>query len=128
MPAIHSRIAVSSLWMRMPMASPYVMTTVPLFITPDHKDTDLDGIQDACDNCPTTSNPEQADTDHDGKGDACDACPTNPSPSCTPHPVECEVHPETLNKDSSGVPVMLEIEFDKDDPYKATDIVIGPTS
>lgn len=95
---------------------------------PDQQDSDSDGIQDACDNCPITYNPEQADTDHDGRGDACDACPTNPSPTCTPITLECEVHPETLNKDSSGSPVTVEIEFEKDDPYRATDIVINAST
>ena len=94
----------------------------------DQQDSDSDGIQDACDNCPTTSNPDQANTDHDTKGDACDACPTNPSPFCTPITIECEVHPETINKNSSGIPVLVEIEFERDDPYKATDIVINPST
>jgi len=35
-------------------------------------DTDLDGIGDLCDNCPTASNANQTDTDYDGLGDACD--------------------------------------------------------
>jgi len=36
-------------------------------------DTDGDGIIDADDNCPGTSNADQADFDGDGIGDACDA-------------------------------------------------------
>lgn len=90
----------------------------------NQEDTDFDGIQDACDNCPATANASQADTDQDGIGDACDACPTNPSPSCTPTiiPVECEVHPETLKITSSGIPVMVEIEFERDSTYRASDI------
>ena len=35
--------------------------------------TDLDGIPDDSDNCPTVANPDQADFDGDGRGDACDA-------------------------------------------------------
>ena len=95
---------------------------------PDQQDNDDDGKQDACDNCPVDANPGQADMDHDGVGDACDECPNNPSPSCTPITLEFEIHPETINKDSSGIPVMVEIEFEKDDPYRATDIVIGPNT
>lgn len=35
-------------------------------------DTDLDGVKDASDNCPSTANASQADNDADGSGDACD--------------------------------------------------------
>ncbi len=35
-------------------------------------DQDLDGIEDAVDNCPTDYNPAQIDTDSNGIGDACD--------------------------------------------------------
>lgn len=36
------------------------------------QDSDMDGIFDAFDNCPTVSNPDQTDTDGDGLGNACD--------------------------------------------------------
>ena len=36
------------------------------------QDTDMDGVTDACDNCPAHSNGAQGDTDGDGPGDACD--------------------------------------------------------
>lgn len=91
---------------------------------PDGADHDGDGSEDACDVCPDTWNPSQNDSDGDEVGDACDVCPNDANPSCTggPHEVEVEVHPETLQKDSSGRPVMVEIEFDKNGPHSARDI------
>ncbi len=38
-------------------------------------DSDMDGIPDSTDNCPSTPNPVQTDQDQDGIGDACDPCP-----------------------------------------------------
>lgn len=43
-------------------------------------DTDQDGIDDACDNCPGVFNPGQADSDGDGVGDACDNLPNDYNP------------------------------------------------
>lgn len=36
-------------------------------------DNDLDGIEDAIDNCPFVSNPDQSDNDGNGVGDACES-------------------------------------------------------
>jgi hypothetical protein len=35
-------------------------------------DSDLDGIEDVSDNCPSVFNPDQADFNGDGQGDVCD--------------------------------------------------------
>jgi rhodanese-related sulfurtransferase len=40
-------------------------------------DTDGDGINDDRDNCPNVSNPDQKDTDQDGIGDACEGAPSH---------------------------------------------------
>jgi hypothetical protein len=47
---------------------------------PPPSDTDLDGIPDQNDNCPTVANPDQADADGDGTGDACET--PGPAPTC----------------------------------------------
>ncbi len=43
----------------------------PWIANADQKDSDLDGVGDACDNCPDTLNPNQWDVNGDGVGDAC---------------------------------------------------------
>jgi hypothetical protein len=45
--------------------------TLPATITIG-PDTDLDGVADAADNCPSKPNPDQPDLDGDAQGDACD--------------------------------------------------------
>jgi hypothetical protein len=42
--------------------------------TPAAPDADADGVPDASDNCPNTSNSGQVDADSDGRGDVCDNC------------------------------------------------------
>lgn len=39
------------------------------------EDVDTDTVGDVCDNCPDMANMDQADADNDGVGDLCDACP-----------------------------------------------------
>jgi hypothetical protein len=55
--------------------NPIVDATVGNEDMPMPGDMDGDGIADANDNCPTTSNSAQDDEDGDKKGDLCDPCP-----------------------------------------------------
>ena len=71
-------------------------------------DTDGDGVPDATDNCPLVPNPDQKDTDGDGVGDACDNCPTVPNPSQIDSNHDgigdaCETSPPP-DSDGDGVP------------------------
>ena len=51
-------------------------------VAPAPLDSDNDGIPDSRDNCPNTTNADQRDSDGDGVGDACEDS-TSPSPSMT---------------------------------------------
>jgi Thrombospondin type 3 repeat len=42
---------------------------------PNGFDSDFDGIDNTCDNCPLNFNPDQKDSDQDGIGDVCDPTP-----------------------------------------------------
>ena len=49
------------------------MTTAPRFQThADQRDSDGDGVGDACDNCVYAVNPKQENADRDQTGDTCD--------------------------------------------------------
>jgi hypothetical protein len=54
-----------------------VLTSRPLQVFADARDSDGDGFKDMCDNCPQLASPELADSDYDGRGDPCDVCPND---------------------------------------------------
>ena len=51
---------------------PYLNETVTVAVGGTGLDSDLDGVSNDCDNCPTTPNAGQTNTDGDQWGDACD--------------------------------------------------------
>ncbi len=65
-------------------------------------DTDMDGIFDPGDNCPTIANFSQADTDLDGFGDACDNCPE-------------DANVDQADEDNDGIGDVCD-DFDNDGP------------
>jgi hypothetical protein len=104
-------------------------------------DADGDGVPDATDNCPTTSNPGQEDVDGDGVGDACDNCPGNPNTNqadndgdqlgdaCDPdddndgqtdaHEIACGSNPfdansKSLDTDNDNIPDCVDPDDDND--------------
>ncbi|HHI01925.1 MAG: hypothetical protein DRP51_01255 [Candidatus Zixiibacteriota bacterium] len=52
----------------------------PSVYNPNQTDTDSDDVGDLCDNCPNGSNADQADSDGDELGDVCDNCPETNNP------------------------------------------------
>lgn len=57
----------------------------PRTSNPGQQDTDLDGVGNVCDVCPSVPNPGQEDGDSDGDGDVCDNCPSISNPDQANH-------------------------------------------
>ena len=75
------------------------------------KDSDKDGIPDSMDNCPKTYNPDQKDTDGNGIGDACDnnttvINPPPPTPTTSSWVIYLDFDGQTVNTPywNGGVP------------------------
>lgn len=107
-------------------------------------DIDLDGVQNADDNCPTTANAMQTDLDADGVGDLCDLCPSDPLDDCDPsgsvaaeilagsggslstvdHALTIEIDPGDLAGDTTIA--VTQVSGPKD--RKIVDILLGPST
>ena len=83
-------------------------------------DADFDGIKDANDNCPNKANADQKDTDGDGIGNACDFIfiqynPTKPAPSIwdvTDNPFEIDL--KSIDDSASAPTAIAYDDFDSD--------------
>ncbi|PRP92342.1 hydroxydechloroatrazine ethylaminohydrolase [Enhygromyxa salina] len=76
---------------------------------PDPDDSDNDGVANDEDNCPLDPNADQADADDDGKGDACDDCPVaNPGNQACPATVEQIQDPSDPGHVPPGSVVLVE--------------------
>jgi len=65
---------------------------------------DGDTYGDACDNCPNTTNEDQANNDDDSYGDACDNCPKDTNPSQADADKDGIGDACDLDDDNDGVP------------------------
>jgi len=74
-------------------------TSVTINVIPPWVDTDLDGIADVMDNCPTVPNHDQADADGDGIGDACTDVPIPATLDVPPAPGS----PSVVDADLDGI-------------------------
>ena len=94
-------------------------------------DSDNDGVPDAEDNCPATTNPNQADFDGDKQGDVCDPDDDNDG-------VADWADPEPLNPDVRGAPVIPDANpamvdhnwtfVDAPSGYLNPVVIVGPPS
>jgi photosystem II stability/assembly factor-like uncharacterized protein len=80
---------------------------------PDATDSDGDGVNDACDNCPSIANSDQADADFDLIGDVCDDCtdrdgdgfgdPGFPANTCPDDNCPLTYNPDQTDTDEDGI-------------------------
>jgi hypothetical protein len=124
----------------------------PLVANVGWRDTDGDGLGDACDDdddgdgtidvddvCPEVNDPAQLDADGDGLGDACDPCPVDPQNDGDGDGVcgdvdDCPFDPDPQQQDTDGDtlgdacdPCALDAENDGDDDGTCADVDNCPT-
>ena len=80
----------------------------PTTANADQEDTDTDLIGDVCDNCPNIANNDQADADTDGVGDLCDVCPgfddtVDTDMDSFPEGCDCNDNDANINPDATDI-------------------------
>ncbi|MBA3047638.1 thrombospondin type 3 repeat-containing protein [Patescibacteria group bacterium] len=97
------------------------------------KDSDVDGVENDLDNCPSIDNPDQADSDGDEIGDKCDLTP-NGEIIIDSHPASTTINTAavfTFYFEPSNTPITFECSLDNkdfedcDSPTKYIDLEIG---
>lgn len=86
-------------------------------------DTDMDGVPDAIDNCPTVPNADQANSDTDEHGDECDNCPFVDNPDQADTDLDGEGDVCDTDRDNDGVPNATD-----NCPYTANGPLAGPNN
>lgn len=78
------------------------------------RDTDIDGVQDISDDCPTVQDRDQADSDYDGVGDLCDPTPCVEDDARSQERVETPSDPCTTTAPTTQQPRVSRDDADGD--------------